>query len=200
MAVHHKVQSTTIVSTSATCVLISNEMNSVCWRNSCILCSLQPGYRVSLCSQQIMRKIWYTYKYVAEYYLTLKRNLVFYNLDEMKDIPRTLPELPFHSVNYRHVLLIVVEFRFHNSLCWPWKGAVTIWNIPMLCSPSSPGVTFVLYRKLSFLVFTLFLQDRGFWNQQQLFRSTHMCGDAHVFLLNRLLLMLQIKQMGCYTS
>lgn len=147
MAVHHKVQSTTNVSNSATCVLKSNEINSVYWRDSCILCSLQPRYRVSLCYQEIMKKICYTHKYVAEYYLTLKRNLVFYNMDEMKDTPRTLKELPFHSVIYRCVLPIIVEYHVHDGLYCPWKGAVTIWNIPVPCSLSSPGVTFVLCRK-----------------------------------------------------
>lgn len=60
MAVHHKVQSTTNVSNSATCVLISNEINSVYWRDSCILCSLQPRYRVSLLSTDNEENLLYT--------------------------------------------------------------------------------------------------------------------------------------------
>lgn len=180
MAVHHKVQSTTNVSNSATCVLKSNEINSVYWRDSCILCSLQPRYRVSLCYQEIMKKICYTHKYVAEYYLTLKRNLVFYNMDEMKDTPRTLKELPFHSVIYRCVLPIIVEYHVHDGLYCPWKGAVTIWNIPVPCSLSSPGVTFVLCRKHFFFLCLLFLQDRDFGISSSC-SGAHTCMEMHMY-------------------
>lgn len=89
-------------------------------------------------------------------------------------------ELSLHSVIYRHVLPITVEYHVHNSLRCPWKGAVTIWNIPMLCRPSSPGVTFVLYRKLSLLMFTPFLQDREFGVSSSC-SGAHTCMEIHMY-------------------